>query len=65
LEKEAGLFLQFSHPLIMDGIRPTNPNYVSVGMMNCRPAKKLPNNLEKVMEESGEDGVILVVADIL
>lgn len=49
----------------MDGIRPTNPNYVSVGMMNCRPAKKLPNNLEKVMEESGEDGVILVVADIL
>ena len=29
-------------------------------MMNCRPAAKLPPHIEKFMNESGEDGVILV-----
>jgi hypothetical protein len=44
----------------MDGVRPTNPNFVSVGMMNCRPAQPLPDKLQKFMDESGDDGVILV-----
>ena len=29
----------------MDGLRPVAPNYITVGMMNCRPPKKLPTGL--------------------
>ena len=36
LELKSALVLQFGHPLIMDGIRPMAPNFVNVGMMNCR-----------------------------
>ena len=43
----------------MDGIRPVAPNYVNIGMMNCRPAKKLPDDLQKFMDEA-EDGVVFV-----
>lgn len=60
LEKQTGLALQFGHPLIMDGLRPVAPNYVNVGMMNCRPPKKLPDYLQKFMDESGDDGVVFV-----
>ena len=60
LEKQTGLALQFGHPLIMDGLRPMAPNYVNVGMMNCRPAKKLPEQLQTFMDESGDEGVIFV-----
>ena len=28
--------------------------------MNCRPAAKLPTHIEKFMNDSGDDGVILV-----
>ena len=36
LERNASVAFGFGHPLIMDGWRPTNPNYVNLGMMNCR-----------------------------
>ena len=36
IEKNATAAFSFSHPLFSDGWRPTNPNYVHLGMMNCR-----------------------------
>ena len=36
LERNASVGFGFGHPLILDGWRPTNPNYVDLGMMNCR-----------------------------
>jgi glucuronosyltransferase len=36
IEKNASAALAFSHPLFLDGWRPTSPNYVHLGMMNCR-----------------------------
>ena len=36
LESNASATLAFSHPLFLDGWRPTSPNYVHLGMMNCR-----------------------------
>ena len=60
LEKKTALALQFGHPLIMDGVRPMAPNYINVGMMNCRPPKKLPENLQNFMDQSGEEGVVFV-----
>ena len=50
LEKETGLALQFGSPLIMDGMRPVSPNYVMIGMMNCKKGQSLPNGIKKFME---------------
>ena len=50
LEREAGLALQFGNPLIADGMRPVSPNYVMIGMMNCRKANPLPDWLNNFME---------------
>ena len=36
LERNASAAFAFTHPFIADGWRPTNPNYVDLGMMNCR-----------------------------
>ena len=36
MEKNATAALAFTHPLFLDGWRPTSPNYVHLGMMNCR-----------------------------
>ena len=36
LERNASAVFAFTHPLIADGWKPTNPNYVHLGMMNCR-----------------------------
>ena len=36
MEKNATAAFGFTHPLLSDGWRPTNPNYVHLGMMNCR-----------------------------
>ena len=36
LERNAAAALGFTHPLFLDGWRPTSPNYVHLGMMNCR-----------------------------
>lgn len=60
LEKEAALAFQFGHPLIMDGLRPLSPNYVMIGMMNCRPGKELPPLIKQYMDEADENGVIFV-----
>ena len=37
IERNTSLVLQFGHPLILDGWAPMVPNYVQLGMMNCRP----------------------------
>ena len=34
LERNVSAVLAFTHPLIANGFRPTNPNYVDLGMMN-------------------------------
>ena len=36
LEKNVTAAFGFTHPLFLDGWRPTSPNYVHLGMMNCR-----------------------------
>ena len=36
MERNATVAFGFTHPLILDGWRPTAPNYVDLGMMNCR-----------------------------
>ena len=36
MEKNATATLAFTHPLFLDGWRPSSPNYVHLGMMNCR-----------------------------
>ena len=59
LEKNASLALQFGHPLILDGLRAIAPNYIYVGMMNCRPAKPLPKDLKKFLDEAKE-GVVYI-----
>ena len=37
LERSVSVVFQFGHPLILDGWAPMVPNYVQLGMMNCRP----------------------------
>ena len=59
LEKNASLSFTFGHPLIADGLRPVAPNYVYLGMMNCREPQPLPNHLKEFIE-GAEHGVILV-----
>jgi glucuronosyltransferase len=60
LEREAALAFQFGHHMLMDGMRPLSPNYIQIGMMNCRPPKDLPPKIKKFMDESGDEGVIYV-----
>lgn len=59
LETNAGLTLAFGNPLLQDGLRPVSPNYVMIGMMNCRQGQPLPNQLQTFMDEA-EHGVIFV-----
>ena len=42
IERNTSLVLQFGHPLILDGWAPMVPNYVQLGMMNCRPGNPFP-----------------------
>ncbi len=44
LEKNASLAMSFGHPLLLDGWSPMVPNYVLLGMMNCRPGQAFPKN---------------------
>ena len=62
LERNAGFMLSYTHPLMMDGLRPTSHNYVPIGMLSCRPkdVSPLPKDIRTFMDESGEDGVIFV-----
>ena len=59
MQNNVGLVLTYGHPLIMDGLRPTSPNYVTMGMMKCDLPPALPQDLQKFMDEA-EHGVILV-----
>ena len=42
IERNTSLVLQFGHPLILDGWAPMVPNYIQLGMMNCRPGNPFP-----------------------
>lgn len=59
IERKASLILSQGNPLLMNGMRPVTPNVVYVGMMQCRPAKKLPDDIQKFMDEATE-GVVYV-----
>ena len=55
----SALFINHGTPFTGDGLRPVMPKTILAGLMSCRPAKPLPNNLEKFIRES-EHGVIFV-----
>jgi len=59
MQNKVGLVLAYGHPLIQDGLRPTSPNYVTIGMMKCDPPPALPKDLQKFMDDA-KDGVIFV-----
>ena len=59
LEKDVHLAMTFGHPLINDGMRPVSPNFEFLGMMNCKPAKSLPKDLQEFID-SATKGVIYV-----
>jgi len=59
LESKASLVLAQGTPLIMSGLRPIPPNMVYCGMMQCRPAQPLPQDLQQFMDEAS-DGVLYV-----
>ncbi|XP_068168541.1 UDP-glucuronosyltransferase 2A2-like [Antennarius striatus] len=40
--------------------RPTMPNAVYIGGFQCKPAKPLPEDLEKFVQSSGEHGIIIM-----
>ena len=44
LDKRAAIGLHYGHPLILEGNRPMTSNMISIGMMNCRPAKPITTN---------------------
>ncbi len=62
LERNAALGLHFGHPLLLDGARPTAPNFQYVGMMNCRRADltSIPKDVSEFIEGAGEHGFIFV-----
>ena len=60
LERNASVGFSFGHPLLMAGLRPTAPNFVNLGMMNCVAPKPLPKDLEDFMNTGKKDGVIYV-----
>uniref|UniRef100_A0A8C5P9Z0 UDP-glucuronosyltransferase n=1 Tax=Leptobrachium leishanense TaxID=445787 RepID=A0A8C5P9Z0_9ANUR len=39
--------------------RPTLPNFEFVGGLHCTPAKPLPEEMEKIMQDSGDHGVVV------
>ena len=59
MQNNAGMVLQYGHTFIMDGLRPTSPNFVLIGMMKCEPPPPLPKDLQEFMDKA-EHGVILV-----
>ncbi|XP_055967188.1 UDP-glucuronosyltransferase 2B31-like isoform X4 [Sorex fumeus] len=42
---------QFPHPIL--------PNFEFVGGLHCKPAKPLPEEMEKFVESSGENGIVV------
>ncbi len=58
-KKDVSLVLYTGHPLL-DGVRPTVPNFQYVSFMHCRPSKPLPQEFQAFMDKSLDNGVILV-----
>uniref|UniRef100_A0A3Q3SM93 UDP-glucuronosyltransferase n=1 Tax=Mastacembelus armatus TaxID=205130 RepID=A0A3Q3SM93_9TELE len=44
----------------LDTPRPTPPNFKYVGGLHCKPAKKLPEDMEVYVQSSGDAGVVVV-----
>ena len=59
LEQNVSLALSFGHPMLLDGYEPTVPNYIHIGMMNCKPPKGFErgDKIGKFIEKS-KNGVI-------
>ncbi|XP_019872391.2 UDP-glycosyltransferase UGT5 [Aethina tumida] len=51
------LLLANTHPLL-DYPQPMPPNIIPVGGLHAKPAKKLPKDLQKILDDS-EDGIII------
>lgn len=58
IHKNVSFVLVNSH-FSMNDPRPSMPCMAEVGGMHCRPAKKLPKEFEKFVNDSGEDGFIV------
>jgi len=59
IESTASIVLAQGNPLIMSGLRPIPPTVVYCGMMQCKPAQPLPQDLQKFMDDATE-GVLYV-----
>ena len=59
IESKASVVLAQGNPLVMSGLRPVPPNLVYCGMMQCKPAKALPQDLQQFMDEATQ-GVLYV-----
>jgi glucuronosyltransferase len=61
LERNASLAIAYGHPFILDGWGSTAPNFVQVGMMNCRPSKGFTKG-DKIGEfmNKSKNGVVFV-----
>jgi hypothetical protein len=51
------LLLENDH--LLDGFLPLLPHIVTIAGCSARPANPLPEHLEKIMAQSGDDGIIL------
>ncbi|XP_041659642.1 UDP-glucuronosyltransferase 1-2-like isoform X1 [Cheilinus undulatus] len=59
LLQEADIWL-FRSDFVLDFPRPTMPNVVYVGGLQCKPAQPLPADLEDFVQSAGEHGVIIM-----
>ncbi|XP_076128799.1 UDP-glucuronosyltransferase 2B13-like [Alosa pseudoharengus] len=59
LVQEADIWLM-RVDFLLEFPRPTMPNIVYVGGLQCKPAKPLPQDLEDFVQSSGEHGVIIM-----
>ena len=53
------------NPLVMGGMRPVPPNVVYCGMMQCRPAAALPDDLQQWMDQATERVVYVSFGSVL
>ena len=61
LERNASVAFSFGHPLLLDGWSPMVPNYVQLGMMNCRPGKPFePNDPIGQFLNNSKNGVVFM-----
>jgi len=65
IEKTAGAVLCQGNPLIMKGLRPVPPNLVYCGMMQCRPGKELPADLQQFMDSASEGALLVSFGSVL